>query len=665
MTVEAQFGRGPAGTAGKAGTAGTAGAGTAAPETAEHTVHSPSLSPDGRHVAYVSDRGGAPRAWVQPVGSDLTFLVDTGPHPVGSVAWSPDGSWLACVLAPGGAPRTEVWLVRPDGSDLRQAAGFGADTACLPGWLPSGGLAITENTEGRVRALLVDPVTGCRRTLAEGNLMALIDVAPDGGRVLLRRGPRGARHIAVRDLTTGEEHPLVPGDAACFAPDGETVYARTDLGGELAVLARISGGSPTIVAGRADAELESFAMTADGATAALVWNVYGGASELTILGLVTGVERPVPPPAGATVVGSGVFAAGGGTLAFIAEGPGRPASVHTLDLRSWTVTPAIGGQSVQDRGVRPELRVLTAADGLAISGWLYRPAGPGPYPTVLSLHSGPESQERPGHHPLFQALVGRGIAVFAPNVRGSSGFGRSFVNADNGAGRYGAVADVAACVAHLVDTGIAEAGRIGCMGRSYGGYLTLAALVTYPELFAAGVDVCGMANFATFYAGTEPWIAAAAVGKYGDPVRDRELLRDLSPITHADRLVAPLLVVHGARDTNVPVCEAEQVVAALRAGGVPHRFLLFADEGHDFVNRANREAYVEATVDWLTRYLSRPVAGAGLAHSSTLIDLVPSGAAQMGIRLTNAYADRRDPAWTKLPARRRRPSPIRSSGIAP
>jgi dipeptidyl aminopeptidase/acylaminoacyl peptidase len=441
----------------------------------------------------------------------------------------------------------------------------------------------------------------------------LLDVAPDGGRVLLRRGSRGARHITVLDLASGEDHALVPGETACFSPGGRAVYARTDLGGELASLARIQDGATTVVAERADAELDSFAVAADGVTAALVWNRYGGASELAILDTTTGVQRPVSLPPDITVVDGCTFAADGGTLSFTAEGPARRRTTLTLRLRSRAAAlgPAVvlGPAAAQeDPSIGPELRTLTASDGLTISGWLHRPTspgpyGPGPYPTVVSLHAGPESQERPGYHPLYRSLLDRGIAVFAPNVRGSSGFGRSFVNADNGAGRYGAIADVAACVAHLVGTGIAEPGRIGCMGRSYGGYLTLAALVTYPALFAVGVDVCGMSNFETFFANSEPWIAAAAVGKYGDPVLDRELLRDLSPLTHIDRLAAPLLVVHGASDTNVPLCESEQVVAALRGGGMPHRFLLFDDEGHDFVHQVNRDAYLEATVDWLTRYL--------------------------------------------------------------
>jgi len=225
---------------------------------------------------------------------------------------------------------------------------------------------------------------------------------------------------------------------------------------------------------------------------------------------------------------------------------------------------------------------------------------------VLWFHGGPEAQERPGHGPLFQSLADRGIAVFAPNVRGSSGFGRSFVNADNGALRYAAIADVKSCVDFLVSNAVAQPARIGVMGRSYGGYLTLAALTTYPELFAVGIDVCGMSDFDTFYQHTEPWIASAAVSKYGDPVADAELLHDLSPLTRIDRLRAPLMVVHGQNDSNVPVIEAEQVVAALAERGVEHRYLLFPDEGHQLLHRSSRAEYLREAVDWLTTHLLQP-----------------------------------------------------------
>jgi dipeptidyl aminopeptidase/acylaminoacyl peptidase len=222
---------------------------------------------------------------------------------------------------------------------------------------------------------------------------------------------------------------------------------------------------------------------------------------------------------------------------------------------------------------------------------------------MIHLHGGPEAQERPVYNSLFQSLVAAGIAVFAPNVRGSTGFGRTFVTADDLGRRYGAIEDVAASVAHLVSSGLADEHRVGCMGRSYGGYLTLAALVWYPELFAVGIDVCGMADFETFYRHTEPRIAAAAVSKYGDPVRDKELLRDLSPIHKIDLLTAPLLVVHGAEDTNVPVEEAQQVVDALAAREREHRFLLFEGEGHELLATPNRVAFVQAAVGWAGHHL--------------------------------------------------------------
>ena len=207
------------------------------------------------------------------------------------------------------------------------------------------------------------------------------------------------------------------------------------------------------------------------------------------------------------------------------------------------------------------------------------------------------------YNSLFQALVAEGIAVFALNFRGSSGLGRTFLEADDLEKRYGAIDDVADCAAHLVWAGIAEDGRIGCMGRSYGGYLTLAALVWHPELFAVGVDVCGMSDFHTFYAHTEPWIGAAAASEYGHPTVDAQLLRDLSPIHRIDALKAPLLLVHGEEDTNVPVIESAQVAAALAERGLEHRYLLFPGEGHELLATPNRVTFVRETVTWLIRHL--------------------------------------------------------------
>jgi dipeptidyl aminopeptidase/acylaminoacyl peptidase len=245
-----------------------------------------------------------------------------------------------------------------------------------------------------------------------------------------------------------------------------------------------------------------------------------------------------------------------------------------------------------------------ARDGLTLSGWLYRPAGAlGAVPTLVWLHGGPEAQERPTFNPLYQALLSYGVAVFAPNVRGSSGFGRRFVNADVHHRRFAAIDDVADVVGYLVDAGLADPSSIGCGGRSYGGYLTVAAMVKYPTLFRVGVDVCGITNFETFFAHTEPWIAAAAVSKYGDPRRDAELLRELSPIHRIGQLRAPLLVVHGAHDSNVPPIEAEQLVAALRDRGASPGYLVLLEEGHEILGAHDRAVFVREVVHWLIRHL--------------------------------------------------------------
>ncbi|MEU7800036.1 S9 family peptidase [Micromonospora arborensis] len=582
----------------------------------------PAPSPDGRRVAFLSDRTGTPGVWVRDVDAAEAVALPTGDEPVLALSWSPDGRWLACVIAPGGAPRTELWVLRPDGSGRRQVAGFGRRSAALAGWLRGGAVLAVTETDEQGRAVLIDAGTGHRRVLAEGDLLTLLDVTPDASAALLRRGPRNARWLELLDVATGARRRLLPDtgrgstDQGWFGPDGTSVLARTDAFSELAALVRVDltrpEQTPTRLAWRPDAELEHVAPSADGHRAALLWNTYGGRSELSLLDLAEGVQRAVGAPG--EVLDDAVFAAGGDLLCLTAQGPVQPREVWLVDPPTGALRPLRPGTTATrtgDSGVAPQLVDLRARDGLPLSGWLYRPSGPGPWPTAISLHGGPEAQERPAYNPLFQALVAQGVAVFAPNVRGSSGFGRSFVAADNLAGRYGAIADVAACADFLVDSGVARPGQLGCLGRSYGGYLVLAVLVNFPGLFAAGVAECGISDFRTFFAGTEPWIAAAAVSKYGDPERDAELLRDLSPLTHIDRLDVPVLLIHGANDTNVPAGESTQVAQALAARDVPHRHLVLAGEGHDFLARANQEAARTATTGWLTRHLAATVTTVG------------------------------------------------------
>ena len=585
----------------------------------------PSLSPDGRQVVFVSDRGGLPQVWTAPLSGGPAGPVALEGCRVTAVSWSPTGAWLACVVAPAGRSRAEVWVVRPDGTGARRVAGAEPGTAMLPegrsrGWTRDGALVVTEAVH-TCSTLLVQPETGEREVLVGGQLTVAVDLSEDGRRLLLRRGPRGARELVLLDLDSGQERAVLPDqpsgstEGGCLSPDGTVVYARSDVGRELYALLVVAPDGSVRVLDHPDGELEDVVLSADGSRAGLLWNVEGGLSRLSLLDVATGVEQPYGPLPRPVVPQVGL-SADGGRVVLTAEGPADPRGIWTSDAGAGALVPlsslgegelhaSLGASATgidpQDV-VAPELRRFRSADGTELTGWLYRP-GPDPVPTMIWLHGGPEAQERPVYNSLFQSLVARGVAVLAPNVRGSTGFGRTFRHADDLAGRYGAFEDVQACADHLLATGVAEPGRLALAGRSYGGYLTLAGLVRFPELFRVGVDVCGMSDLETFYADTEPWIAAAAVSKYGDPERDRELLRALSPLHAIDRLRAPLLLVHGSDDTNVPLGEAQQVDAALTGRGVPHRLLVFEGEGHELLATPNRVAFVRAVVGWLGEHL--------------------------------------------------------------
>jgi dipeptidyl aminopeptidase/acylaminoacyl peptidase len=575
---------------------------------------SPALSPDGALVAYCSDKGGSPRVWLHDRQRGSERLLEGTPDSVQRVSWSIDGEWLALLVAPDGAPRTQVWVVRVDGTGLREIGGSPDGATYLGPWTHEHGvLAVAETAPGDAAlvARLEHAETRHTQLLATGGQPIVLDLDRHNRVALVRRGPRGARSVWAVNLTHGTERELLSNaglgstDLGRLCPDVRVAYLRSNAGREMHALFEVplDPGSPAVVlAERTDADLEHIVLTAEGRTALLSWNA-AGRSECELLDLRTGTRAALPLPEPVTDDCS--FSSDGRFIAMTLEGPTHPRAVWIYD-REQSTWQRLTHQAPEwlPPTVQPTLERLRSVDGLDITGWLYRPPGAtAAGAAVIHLHGGPEAQERPSFNPLFQELVGHGIAVFAPNVRGSSGFGYTFVNADNLEKRFNAIADVAACAQYLFDRGIAERGRLACAGRSYGGYLTLASLVFHPELFAAGVDVCGMVDFHTFYANTEPWIGVAAYAKYGHPERDAELLRSLSPIHRFDALRAPILVVHGETDSNVPVEEAEQVVTAARARGIPVEYLLFREEGHELARVRNKEVFVERTVEWLRAWL--------------------------------------------------------------
>ena len=352
-------------------------------------------------------------------------------------------------------------------------------------------------------------------------------------------------------------------------------------------------------------------MSEDGSVIALNWNV-AGRSELAFFETASGKMTPGPALLG-EVVRSMSFSRNGDRLALALCGAAQPTDIWVLErsngeMSQVTHAPHAG---VALDGL-PEARLVRfpAHDGLELTGWLFLPEGQSaPGAVVLSFHGGPEGQERPVFNHYYQALLSLGIGVLAPNVRGSAGFGKTFMNADNGALRFDAIRDIQACADFVIGEGYGAPGRLGIMGGSYGGYMTMAGVTEYPELFTAAANLFGVVNFETFFAHTEPWMASISKVEYGDPETEVELLRSLSPIHKIDRVKTPTIVLHGANDTNVPVVEAEQVVESLRQRDVPVEYLLFADEGHGFVKVANRMAAVKAVARWFAEHLSSHSSG--------------------------------------------------------
>lgn len=579
----------------------------------------PSWSPDANRIAFISSEAGVPQVWTTGPGGDgleqVTFFEDS----VGGAEWSPTGDVLAVSVAPGGGLNTQIYLVPVAGGEPQMITSGGVVNNWLGEWSEDGRfLTFSSNVSGTggMDCWLYDHESGESRQIAENDGIGVCQLSPDASRaVIWRMVSRGNTNMYLLDIASGQEHILTPHVGVALANQAEfinndSLLISTNIDREMLALARVDitpdgvPGPIMYVSGRQDAELSDFVVLKDDQLA-LIWNA-AGRSELDFLDL-EGTRISKAPTLPAEIVGGMVASPDGGAIAMSVSGAATPANVWVLDMdyTSFVQVSDSAHEGVELATlVQPELLNYAAHDGLGLSGWYYQAPGvSGAGPIVLSFHGGPEGQERPRFRSTYQALAARGISVFAPNVRGSAGFGKTFVNLDNGALRFDGVKDIESTVKFVVGAGLADEGRIGIMGGSYGGYMVMAGLTEYPDLFGAGANLFGVVNFETFFANTEPWMAAISTVEYGDPVKDKELLEQLSPIHKVDQVVAPTIVLHGANDTNVPVVEAEQVVDSLKARDVPVEYVLFPDEGHGWRKTENRITSDVEIVKWFAEHL--------------------------------------------------------------
>lgn len=584
------------------------------------------FSPDGQRLMYQSSETGLPQLFMaDPDGANKQQISEFEDQ-IRGVALSPDGRMLAIDLAPDGGLNRQIYLRSTEGGEMTLITEGGRTNNWLGDWSDDGRLlSYSSNVagDGSIDAYLYDLERGESRLVADNPGIGTInDLSPDATRAAVwRMRSRGDTDLYLIDLDSGEEQLMTAHEGVAISQNAhfvgnERIIFASNVDREMMALAEVTidaegQASPLrFIAGRDDAELEGIEVFPGSDEAVLIWNA-SGRSELAFIDLSTGSMRP-GPALPAEIVAITDVAPEGRQVALTVSGSTTPTNVWLMQSNRFTQVTEVDSRGIDfDKLVAPELVTYAAHDGIELSGWLYRPRGveaPGAY--VLDFHGGPEGQERPSFNATIQALLSQGIGVFAVNVRGSSGFGKTFVNLDNGALRVNAVKDIESTARHLIDEGIADPDRLGIIGGSYGGYMVMAGLTEFPDLFAAGANLFGVVNFITFFEQTEPWMAAISTVEYGDPLTEADMLRELSPIFRIDQVQAPTIVLHGANDTNVPVVEAEQVVDNLEARGVPVRYILFPDEGHGWQKTENRVTSTVEIVRWFDRYLNRREADA-------------------------------------------------------
>jgi len=557
-------------------------------------------------------------AFPMAMREQLTF--ETEPVPAASVA-PQRGDVILVVRDEGGREQFQLFRLE-SGRLILLTDGRSRNTGAI--WSHDGrlvGFASTARTGRDTDLWVMDPRDPASRRLVagrEGGGWSFADFAPDGRSALVRETVSVTDVRLHRlDLEAGEVRPLPRGARAVafgpvrHAPDGRILAVADALGPfrELGVLDPETGAFARLGPARRW-DVEDFALSRDGRRIAVVWNE-AGVSVLRILDAQDG-RVLAEPRTGAGVI-SGLEWSPRGTLGFTLAGSRTPGDVFewvpgTDGLVRWTRSET-GGLDPSAH-VEPELVRVRSFDGLEVTGFLYRPdpkRHPGPRPVIVSIHGGPEAQARPGFLGRANYLGDElGIALFFPNVRGSTGFGRTFVSLDDGPfRREDAVRDIRAMVLALRrDSGL-DPGRFGVTGGSYGGYMTYAAMTLFPELWRAGLSVVGISDFVTFLQNTADYRRDLRRVEYGDErdPRQRAQLEAISPLRRADRIRAPLMVVTGENDPRVPASEARQMVAAVRARGGEAWHLLAANEGHGFARKENADFQFWASLLFWTRHL--------------------------------------------------------------
>jgi len=599
-----------------------------------------SWSPDDSKLIFTSNRSGIANIYEMPSGGGVpTPLTSSVKETVSAIGYFPDDERILFSSDQGGNELAHIYVRERDGTTRDLTPGE-KHVARFVEWARDGKSFFVQTNERDPRYfdLYEVGVEGYAKTLLFENDKAyqVRAVSPDRRYVGLSRIVDNAtKHCYVYDRTAAKLIQLttdgqpVSCEPQTFTDKGAQLFYTTDDGGEFVCLVRqdlATGERATVF--KPDWDVESASLSRDGRTLIVAVNE-DARSRPYLLDASTFRPRRLANPA--PNASAGLILANHGEKALVSVSNGAtPGKILLLDLATGKRTPLLDARA---SGVAPgdlvagEVVRFKSYDGVDVPGILYVPKGArkgDALPAVIHVHGGPGDESRIGYRPLQQYLVNHGYVVFEINNRGSSGSGRTFYHLDDRRHGDADLDDVVAAKAMLAATGFVDPGRVAVQGQSYGGYMTLAALAFRPDAFAAGVDIYGVSNWARLLANTPGWwedLRRLLFTEIGDPATDADYLRKISPVFHADNIRKPLLVLQGANDPRVLPVESEDIVAKVKANGVPVDYVVFPDEGHGFRKKANQIVAYRKILEFLDTHVKHGPAGAGKARPAAVSPL--------------------------------------------
>jgi dipeptidyl aminopeptidase/acylaminoacyl peptidase len=570
------------------------------------TANTPKYSPDGTKITFISNSTGVPQVWEYIKGTGWPSQVSFTDERIMFVTYISDTNQRIIGMDIGVNERQQLFLLEDDGNliPLTDAPDF---IHHYGGSSPDG-KEIAWSSNRRNPAffdLYVQDIKTLEisQVFVRDGTYSVLKWHPIEKKLLIQKSNSNIDNdLGLLDLETGDVRWLTlhEGEAlhqsAQFSSDGKTLYVLSNQDHQyLSLLAiHLETGDYTWL-DEQEWDLEELALSHDGKFLAYSVNE-GGISKGMLRNEKSGDSTCWEIPPG--VIEQFTFSPDDSKLAFVFNGATNPSDIWELDILSNKVerlTYISNSPAVEARLVEPELIQFTSFDGLKIPAFYYKPQGiEGPYPVVVFVHGGPESQIRSAYNPFLQYFINHGFAVCTPNVRGSTGYGKDYVHLDDVRKRMDSVKDLVSLTEWLKTEGNADPAKIAIMGRSYGGFMVLAAVTHYPDLWAAGIDIVGISSFKSFLENTGSWRRKLREAEYGSLEHDLDYFAEIDPIHHTGKITAPLIVLHGANDPRVPIAEAEQIVEDLRNRNRPVEYIRFEDEGHFFVKLKNNiVAYTE------------------------------------------------------------------------